>query len=99
MKTSSMSLLITLLTAAGSARAQAETKLTVQTLTASPQGFFVNSTLIAGEKDAVLIDGQFTPADAHRVVAAILDSGKRLTIVYVTHAHPDHYFGLGVIKQ
>jgi glyoxylase-like metal-dependent hydrolase (beta-lactamase superfamily II) len=99
MKTSSISFLFTLLAAAFASRAQAETKLTVQTLTASPQGFLVTSTLVSGEKDAVLIDGQFTLADAHRVVAAILDSGKRLTTVYVTHAHPDHYFGLVVIKQ
>jgi glyoxylase-like metal-dependent hydrolase (beta-lactamase superfamily II) len=29
----------------------------------------------------------------------ILDSKKTLTTVYVTHAHPDHYCGLVVIKQ
>lgn len=81
------------------ATAGAETKLTVHVLTASSQGFLVDSTLIEGEKDAVLIDGQFTLADAHRVVAAILDSKKNLTTVYLTHAHPDHYFGLVAIKQ
>jgi glyoxylase-like metal-dependent hydrolase (beta-lactamase superfamily II) len=89
---------LTLLTLPG-ARAHAEAKLGVQVLTASPQGFLVDSTLVTGEKDAVLIDGQFTLADAHRVVAAILDSRKTLTTVYVTHAHPDHYFGLVAIHQ
>src|SRR3954469_13540163 len=73
--------------------------LKVTPLVASPQGFFVSATLITGEKEAVLIDSAFTLADAHRVVAAILDSGKKLTTVYVTHSHPDHYFGLTVIHQ
>ena len=47
----------------------------------------------------MLIDGQFTLADAHRLVGVILDGKKKLTTVYVTHAHPDHYFGLAVLKQ
>ena len=66
---------------------------------ASPGGFLVDSTLVAGDKEAILIDGQFTLADAHRLVAMILESKKTLTTVYVTHSHPDHYFGLDVIKQ
>jgi glyoxylase-like metal-dependent hydrolase (beta-lactamase superfamily II) len=79
--------------------AHAESKLAVEVVTASPQGFLVNSTLVTGEKDAVLIDGQLTLADAHRLVGAILDAKKTLTTVYVTHWHPDHYFGLVVLKQ
>jgi glyoxylase-like metal-dependent hydrolase (beta-lactamase superfamily II) len=79
--------------------AAAETKLTTTVYTATPNGFLVTSTLIAGEKEAILVDAQFTLADAHRVVGQILDSKKTLTTVYVTHGHPDHYFGLEVIKQ
>ncbi len=79
--------------------ARAEARLTTAVFTASPQGFLVTSTLIAGEKDAVLVDGQFTLSDAHRLVALVLESRKTLTTVYVTHAHPYHYFGLVVIKQ
>src|SRR3954470_24587059 len=79
--------------------ARGETKLTTEVFTASPQGFLVTLTLIAGEKEAVLVDGQFTLSDAHRLVGMILDSKKTLTTVYVTHDHPDHYFGLVVIKQ
>jgi len=85
--------------AAATSPALAEPKLTTTVYTASPGGFLVNSTLVAGEKDAVLIDGQFTLADAHRLVAMILESKKNLTTVYVTHFHPDHYFGLVAIKQ
>lgn len=85
--------------AAASTPAAADTKLTTTVYTGSPGGFLVNSTLVAGEKDAVLIDGQFTLSDAHRLVAMIMESKKNLTTVYVTHFHPDHYFGLTVVKQ
>ncbi|MEO8704523.1 MAG: MBL fold metallo-hydrolase [Kofleriaceae bacterium] len=94
-----MSKLATLLVLALTATAHAETKLTTAVFTASPGGFQVNSTLVAGDKEAVLVDGQFDLADAHRLVAMILESKKTLTTVYVTHSHPDHYFGLAVIKQ
>lgn len=79
--------------------ASADTKLTTTVYTGSPTGFLVDSTLVAGEKEAILIDGQFSLADAHRLVAMIMESKKTLTTVYVTHSHPDHYFGLNVIKQ
>jgi glyoxylase-like metal-dependent hydrolase (beta-lactamase superfamily II) len=79
--------------------AHAQSRLAVEVVTASPQGFLVNSALITGEKDAVLIDGQLTLADAHRLVGAILDAKRNLTTIYVTHFHPDHYFGLVVVKQ
>jgi glyoxylase-like metal-dependent hydrolase (beta-lactamase superfamily II) len=79
--------------------ARAESKLSIEVFTSSPQGFLVDSALVTGEKDALLIDGQLTLADAHRLVGAILDAKKNLTTVYVTHWHPDHYFGLVVVKQ
>lgn len=87
------------LAALSSTPAVADTRLTATVHTGSAGGFLVTSTLVAGDKDAVLIDAQFTRADAHRLVAAILESKKTLTTVYITHAHPDHYFGLEVIKQ
>ena len=61
--------------------------------------FPVSSVIVAGEHEAVLIDAQFTLADAHRVVALVLATGKRLTTVYVSHGDPDYYFGLGVIHD
>ena len=88
-----------LLLAVAAPTVRAETKLTTEVFTSSPQGFLVTSTLVAGDKDAILIDGQLTLADAHRLVGMILDAKKTLTTVYVTHWHPDHYFGLVVVKQ
>jgi glyoxylase-like metal-dependent hydrolase (beta-lactamase superfamily II) len=62
-------------------------------------GFEVASVIVMGKTDAVLIDAQWTLSNAHRVIAEILDTGKNLTTVYLTHAHPDHYFGAGVIAE
>jgi glyoxylase-like metal-dependent hydrolase (beta-lactamase superfamily II) len=73
--------------------------LNVEVITASPEGFLVTSTLVSGAHEAVLIDAQFTLADAKNVVARIQASGKKLTTVYVTHSHPDHYFGFVAIKE
>jgi len=60
-------------------------------------GFAVASVIVMGKKDAVLLDAQWTLSNAHRVVTEILETGKNLTTIYVTHAHPDHYFGVGTI--
>ena len=73
--------------------------LTLGVFTASAQGFNVNSAIVYGEKDAVLVDAQFLLSDAHRLAARILEIGKNLTHIYVTHFHPDHYFGLQVMKS
>lgn len=73
--------------------------LKLDVYTGSPAGFQVTSTLIQGEKDAILVDAQFTVADAHRLTAMIVESGKNLKQVFVTHAHPDHFFGLEVVLK
>ena len=90
---------LALLALLGAQPAAKPAKLELQVITASPAGFLVNSTLITGAHDAVLIDAAFTRADARRIVEAVRASGKNLTTVYVTHDHPDHYFGLEVIRQ
>jgi glyoxylase-like metal-dependent hydrolase (beta-lactamase superfamily II) len=62
-------------------------------------GFEVASVIVTGKTDAVLIDAQWTLSNAHRVIAEILETGKYLKMIYITHAHPDHYFGLGTIAE
>ncbi|MFC1910243.1 MBL fold metallo-hydrolase, partial [Chloroflexota bacterium] len=63
------------------------------------RGFEVASVIVMGKTDAVVIDAQWTLSNAHRVVGEILETGKYLKEIYVTHAHPDHYFGLGPIAE
>jgi glyoxylase-like metal-dependent hydrolase (beta-lactamase superfamily II) len=90
-----LALLLTWLAGAASA----QSKLHLRVFTSGSDGFSVNSTLIYGDKDAILVDTQFVLSEAHRVAAMILESRKKLTTVYITHGHPDHYFGLAVMKQ
>lgn len=61
-------------------------------------GFNSNSTLFYGDKDAVLIDASQILSDSYRLVSEILPMRKRLTHIYVSHFHPDHHFGLAVLK-
>ena len=62
-------------------------------------GFEVASVIVTGQTDAALIDTQWTLSDAYRVIAEVLATGKYLKTVYLTHAHPDHYFGFGTIAE
>lgn len=62
-------------------------------------GFEVASVIVTGKTDAVLLDAQWTLSNAHRVIAEILETGKDLKTIYLTHAHPDHYFGAGTIAE
>jgi hypothetical protein len=77
-----------------------ETKdLKLQIYNASENSFGVASVIVSGKTDAVLIDAQFTLADAEKVAAEIKASGKKLTTIYVSHADPDYYFGLEIFKK
>jgi glyoxylase-like metal-dependent hydrolase (beta-lactamase superfamily II) len=62
-------------------------------------GFNSNSTLIYGEKDAILVDASQLLSDTHRMIADIITMRKNLTHIYVSHFHPDHHFGLQVLKN
>jgi glyoxylase-like metal-dependent hydrolase (beta-lactamase superfamily II) len=79
--------------------AQGAQPLTVKVYNADGNSFNVNSTLIAGEKEAIVIDAGFTRADALRIAANVLDSGKQLTTIYVSQADPDYYFGVKALKE
>ena len=76
-----------------------QSKFTVKVHTGRGQvGYDVNSTMIIGERDILLIDPQFSLSEAHKLAAEILESKKRLATIYCTHPHPDHLFGLAVLK-
>lgn len=59
--------------------------------------FPVSSVLVAGKRDAILIDAQFGKSQAEKVVAMVRDSGKTLTTIYISHGDPDFYFGLDTV--
>ncbi len=73
--------------------------LEVEVLRTSAGSLYSNVALIKGKHKAVLVDPPFTMADAHRTVAMVLDSGKDLETIFVTHDHPDHFFAMEVLTD
>ena len=57
------------------------------------------ATLVAGEREAVLIDAQFMASDVAALGDMIEATGKELTAIYITHGHADHHFGLGPLLK
>jgi glyoxylase-like metal-dependent hydrolase (beta-lactamase superfamily II) len=76
-----------------------EGKLWTKTCFANEFGFNVASVLIMGKKECILVDCQWTLANAYRVIAEIVDSQLELKAIFATHSHPDHYYGMGIIQQ
>jgi len=91
-------ILLAAIVLAAAANAQSKLQLKVHR-GAGANGYDVNSTMISGDKDMLVIDPQFTLSEAHRLAAEILESKKNLALIYVTHPHPDHLFGLAVLHQ
>jgi len=57
----------------------------------------ISSTLIYGKHDAVLVDTFLTVKQSNDLVNWVAASGKNLTTIYITHGHPDHWFGIGAL--
>ncbi len=58
-----------------------------------------SSTLIYGERDAVLVDALFTVEQVHSLGEWVEAHGKHLTTIYSTHGHGDHFFGIGALLE
>jgi glyoxylase-like metal-dependent hydrolase (beta-lactamase superfamily II) len=76
-----------------------EGKLATKTFFCDEFGFNVASVIVMGRKECVLLDCQWTLANAHRVIAEIIETGLDLKAIFASHSHPDHYWGMGVIQQ
>ena len=59
----------------------------------------ISSTLISGERDAVLIDTAITVEQNLKLADWIAASGKNLATIYATHGHGDHFFGVNTIQR
>ena len=58
-----------------------------------------SSTLICGERDAVLVDTFLTTEQSQTLLDWVVKSGKNLTAIYLTHGHGDHFFGLAQLLE
>jgi glyoxylase-like metal-dependent hydrolase (beta-lactamase superfamily II) len=91
-------LLFATIALATAASAQSQLQLKVHT-GRGMSGYDVNSTMISGKQDMLVVDPQFSLSEARSLAAEIRASKKNLATIYITHPHPDHYFGLAVLKQ
>src|SRR5262249_26865277 len=55
------------------------------------------STLIFGDRDAVLVDALVTAREAAALADWVALHERRLTTIYITHGHADHWLGLSVV--
>ena len=59
----------------------------------------VASTLIYGEENAVLTDPGFTADHAHAVGDWVASKGRKVTDIFITHGHGDHWFAAGLLAE
>ena len=85
--------------ASSGAAAQTPAPLSVKVYNADANSFHVNAVVVSGKSEAIVIDSGFTRADALRVAANVLDSGKTLKAIFISNADPDFYFGAQVLKS
>jgi glyoxylase-like metal-dependent hydrolase (beta-lactamase superfamily II) len=60
------------------------------------------TTLICGEQDALLVDtflSDLSDAQTAELADWIAATGRRLSTIYITHGHPDHFFGLKLLRD
>ena len=71
----------------------------IKVFTSPDDQFGVNSVIIEGEHEVMLVDAQLTKTSAEKVLQEIKETKKPLSIVYITHEHADHFLGLEVFKE
>jgi glyoxylase-like metal-dependent hydrolase (beta-lactamase superfamily II) len=57
----------------------------------------ITSTLIFGGYDAVLVHAMTTVAEAEALADWIALHNRNLETIYITHAHFEHFYGLGIL--
>lgn len=57
------------------------------------------TTLICGEREALLVDTFLSDAQTAELADWIAATGMRLSTIYITHGHPDHFFGLKLLTD
>lgn len=79
--------------------AHAASKPKVSGHTASEQAFAVSSWAIQSDGEIALVDAQMFLSEAQKFVDSVKKLKGEVKTIYVTHAHPDHFFGLAKLKE
>ena len=82
-----------------SALATGRRAFSIKVVTSIDDQFWVNSVIIEGTHEVMLVDAQLTKTNAERVLLEIKETKKPLSIIYITHEHADHFLGLEVFKE
>ena len=82
-----------------SAFAAGQQAFSIKVVTSLDDQFWVNSVIIEGTNEVMLVDAQLTKTNAERVLQEIKEIKKPLSIIYITHEHADHFLGLEVFKE
>jgi glyoxylase-like metal-dependent hydrolase (beta-lactamase superfamily II) len=78
--------------------ANSQHNVSIKVFTSPDDQFSVNSVIVEGEREVMLVDAQLTKTSAEKVLQEIQETKKPLTIIYITHEHADHFLGLEVFK-
>src|SRR3984893_14297943 len=73
--------------------------LSIKVFTSQGDQFWTNSVMLEGAHQVMLVDAQLTRTNAERVLKAIKETRKPLSVIYITHEHADHFLGLEVFKE
>jgi glyoxylase-like metal-dependent hydrolase (beta-lactamase superfamily II) len=73
--------------------------LSFEVVTSPEEQFWVNSIIIEGTREVMLVDAQLSRNGAEKVLRQIQATQKPLSIIYITHEHADHFLGLEVFKE
>ncbi len=87
------------LTSGPSAFASGQDGFSIKVFTSPDDQFWTNSVIIEGVHEVMLVDAQLTKTNAEKVLQEIKETKKPLSIIYITHAHADHFLGLEVFKE
>jgi glyoxylase-like metal-dependent hydrolase (beta-lactamase superfamily II) len=71
----------------------------ISIFTSPEPAFLVNSFIIETQNGIIVIDAQFLVSEAQKLKQHIEQLGKPLLAVIVTHPHPDHFNGVGILCE
>ena len=78
---------------------QGEQAFSLKVFTSPDEQFWVNSIIIEGAREVMLVDAQLSRTAAEKVLRQIQATQKPLAVIYITHEHADHFLGLEVFKE